>query len=209
MAELKHRFYRDTQRQGIGETVNDAGYKIMQEIDLMGKHVMEIGPGSLPHIRYWKGQPQQYTLVDIQQNILDLAGSILKERSIQVNSHRVESPQLPIPSEQIDVLISFYSLEHLYPLDNYISELERVLKPGGVLIGAIPAEGGLAWGVGRFLTSRRYIKKNFQIDPDKIISWMHPNFANKIMTQLGNRFNVERWKFLAFSNSFYRYEFDN
>jgi len=79
-------------------------------------------------------------------------------------------------------------MEHLHPLESYINEMKRVMKPGGVLAGAIPCEGGLAWGIGRYLTSRRYLKANSQIDPDKIICWEHRNFADSIMNQLTRSF---------------------
>ena len=81
-------------------------------------------------------------------------------------------------------MVSFYSLEHLYPLEPYVAGILRVLKPGGVLIGAIPAEGGLGWGLGRYLTSRRWFKKHTTINPDKLICWEHPNFADHVLTTL-------------------------
>ena len=62
------------------------------------------------------------------------------------------------------------------------------LKPDGLILGAIPNEGGLAWGMGRFLTSRRWIHTNTQIDYDKIICWEHPNFADKILDEMNKRF---------------------
>jgi len=66
--------------------------------------------------------------------------------------------------------------------------MHRVLKPGGILIGAIPAEGGIAWGGGRTLTSRRWFKRKTQINPDKIICWEHPNFADHIIIELDKLF---------------------
>jgi SAM-dependent methyltransferase len=91
----------------------------------------------------------------------------------------------------VDVVVSFYSLEHLYPLAPYLRELHRVLRPGGVLVGAIPAEGGLAWGLGRLVTSRRWLKRHTTIDPDKIICWEHPNYADAVLGALGAEFERE------------------
>ena len=103
--------------------------------------------------------------------------------------------QLPFDDEQVDVVLSFYSLEHLHPLSTAVDEMIRVLRPGGALVGAIPAEGGLAWGFGRYLTSRRWLKRNTKIDPDKIICWEHPNFAEHVLQQLDNHLIRERLSF--------------
>jgi len=69
------------------------------------------------------------------------------------------------------------------------------LKPGGKIIGAIPAEGGLAWGLGRYLTSRRWLKKNTNIDPDKIICWEHPTMADEILNAMKDKMALECAKF--------------
>jgi hypothetical protein len=62
------------------------------------------------------------------------------------------------------------------------------LKPGGYLLGSVPTEGSFAWGFGRYLTSRRYVKKNFDYNYDKIICWEHPSFVNKIKDCLDETF---------------------
>lgn len=176
-------FYDQNQRKGIGTKINDAGYNVMNEVDLSNKTVLEIGAGDIRHISYWKGVPSEYILADISADMLSKAEHRLRENNINSKSYLLERSQsLPIEDCSVDVIITFYSLEHLYPLLPYIQEMKRVLKPGGIIIGAIPAEGGLAWGVGRALTSRRWFKKYTTIDPDKIICWEHPNFADYVLT---------------------------
>ena len=59
-------------------------------------------------------------------------------------------------------------------------------------MGAIPAEGGLGWGLGRFLTSRRWLKYHTSIDPDKIICWEHPNFAEQVLAQMDQVFPKQK-----------------
>ena len=58
-------FYNANQRNGIGEKVNRAGYKVMKSIDLLGKTVVEVGPGDIRHIDFWNSNPSKYVLVDI------------------------------------------------------------------------------------------------------------------------------------------------
>jgi SAM-dependent methyltransferase len=189
-------FYTANQREGAGTNVNDAGYKVMSRLDMAGKTVLEIGAGDIRHIKYWKGQPREYILADVHADMMKKAQAKLKESHVPFRSVSLERGQpLPLVDASVDVVISFYSLEHLYHLHPYLQEISRVLKPGGILIGAIPAEGGLAWGGGRFLTSRRWFKKHTTIDPDKIICWEHPNYADEIVAELNQLFDKQRLQF--------------
>ena len=178
-------FYGATQREGIGTQVNDAGYRVMAHIDLMGKRVLEIGGGDIRHIVKWRGKPAEYILADVSVEMMKKAERRLSEKGVTYRPILLNRGQaLPLDDNSVDVIVSFYSLEHLYPLAPYLTDMHRVLKPDGTLIGAIPAEGGLTWGAGRMLTSRRWFKKNTTIVPDKIICWEHPNFADEIIAAL-------------------------
>ena len=185
-------FYTSNQRRGIGGIVNDAGYRVMSEINLDGKRVLEIGPGDIRHVSSWRGKPSEFLLADIRPSMLSNAEKKLEEAGVGFNSILVsEDKPLSLEEGSVDVVVSFYSLEHIYPLAPYLEEINRALRSGGVLIGAIPTEGGIAWGLGRMLTSRRWFKKNTNIDPDKIICWEHPNFADEIITDLDRNFDRE------------------
>jgi len=128
--------------------------------------------------------------------MMGFAANKLTEKGIPYESVFVARNQaLPIESSSVDVVVSFYSLEHLYPLEPYLQDMCRVLKPGGLLIGAVPSEGGLAWGLGRMLTSRRWFKKNTNIDPDKIICWEHPNYADHLFAEMDRLFVRKDVKF--------------
>lgn len=145
-------FYLANQREGIGAVVNDAGYSVMADINLTGKTVLEIGAGDIRHFKYWahRTRPAKYILADISLEMMEFSTERLKSQGIMHETLMLQREQpLPLGSDSVDVIISFYSLEHLYPLAPYLDEMLRVLKPSGVLIGAIPAEGGLAWGLGR------------------------------------------------------------
>jgi SAM-dependent methyltransferase len=188
-------FYQNTQKQGLGKFVNDAGYKVLGQVDINGKNVLEIGPGSLPHRHFWNGRPSNYVIVDIKQEFINQSIQVLAAESIPVTSYLTSSFVIPLEDASVDMIFSFYSLEHLFPLKKYTEEFKRILRPGGKLVGSIPCEGGLAWGGGRFFTSRRYTLRNSGINPDKIICWEHPNFAEEILQVLGSNFEQVRVKF--------------
>ena len=190
------KFYSENQREGIGTKINDAGYRIMKNIDLENKTVLEIGAGDIRHLKYMTSKPEEFIVADIDKSMMEFAEEILKQKDIKHKTVILErNSKLPIPDNSIDVIISFYSLEHLHPLDEYLKDMHRVLKPGGIMIGAIPAEGGLAWGLGRVLTSRRWMNKYTNIDYDKIICWEHPNFADKVDHELKKIFIKDETRF--------------
>ncbi|SLN29686.1 class I SAM-dependent methyltransferase [Oceanibacterium hippocampi] len=189
--------YESTQRDRRGGLVNDSGYRIMREIDLAGATVVEIGPGQLDHMRHWKGRPDRFVLLDRREEMLSASAATLAREGVPSKSILLagDSPLLPLPDACADIVLSFYSLEHLHPLDSYLAELQRILKPGGRLAGAIPAEGGLAWGLGRFLTTRREFRRSVGLDYDKVICWEHPNFADQVMNSLHRRFRPRHLSF--------------
>ncbi len=198
-------FYYANQKSGVGNHVNNAGYTILKAAGLSGMRVLEIGPGEIRHLIHWRpgssserqADSPQFVIADVRQDMLDRSAEVLRNAGVPCETRLLQRGQteLPFANEEFDRILTFYALEHVYPIGPCLDEMKRVLKPGGKLIGAIPTEGGLAWGVGRFLTTRRWLKKNTNIDPDKLICWEHPNFATFILSELEGRFEEERLQF--------------
>ncbi len=179
-----------------GSIVNYFAYNIMKSINLKNNTVLEIGPGNLNHLNFWYGKPKKYYLVDTNLKYLKISNFKLnkigvKAANIKINSNNFK---LRCKSNSVDIVLSFFSLEHIYNLNTCIKEIKRVLKRNGKLIFAIPNEGSFAWGFARYLISRRWMIKNTDINYDKIICWEHPNFATKIIKNLDNNFSKSKIK---------------
>lgn len=178
-------FYHSTQKNGIGAVVNNWGYRVLNDLDLGDKTVLEIGPGNLPHEDYWNGTPSKYVVVDVKQEFLEICMQKLDAAGIDVETHLIERSEFAdIPDESIDIILTFYSLEHIHNLQGIVKYFKQKLKTCGLLVGGIPNEGGLAWGIGRYLTSRRFVHNNSDINYDKIICWEHPNFCDQIFHEI-------------------------
>lgn len=188
-------FYVANQKTGIGNVVNEAGYAVLKDQDFTGQIMVEIGPGSVPHLGCWKHPPQEYIAVDISDYFLTVTAEKMHQKYPECTFKPIKQDtrthKIDLPDNSVDGIVTFYSLEHLQPLDDFLDEYERILKPGGRIIGAIPNEGGLAWGLGRLITSRRWVRKNTTINYDKIICWEHPNFVADIIKGLEQRFERE------------------
>ncbi len=192
--------YELTQRKGsVQAKINDAGYEVISTVNLNNKTIGEIGPGGCYHTNYFNGTPEHYHAFDVCSDFFPTVQENLKKCNISSTCHKIDaySSKLPIEDNSLDVMFSFYSMEHLYPLDSWLDEIFRVLKPGGKLIGAIPTEGGLAWGLGRFITSKRAVKRDYDIDLIKIVCWEHPNTCDEIIKQFKKRGKLEHqsWPF--------------
>lgn len=177
--DFTQEFYLETQKKGVGNIINEYGYRILKEVSFEKKIIFEIGPGNLPHRKFWNGIPDKFIAVDVDNQFLSQTEEKIPEifHGVKVN----RDDKIPLLDNSVDIILSFYSLEHMYDLDEKLIEFKRILKKDGLIIGAIPNEGGLAWGLGRYLTSRRFVKKNSNINYDKIICWEHPNFSDKII----------------------------
>ncbi len=189
--------YFDTQRAGsLQAYINDVGYGILKYIDLNDKIVAEIGPGGGYHFSNFSGNPKEYNAIDVCEDFFPHLKEKTEELAIPLNCHliRGETPVLPLQTGSQDMVLSFYSLEHLNPLEAWLAEIQRILKPGGIFIGAVPAEGGLAWGMGRYFTSRKILKRKYNLDISKIICWEHPNLIDDVYSALSTDFSLQKFQ---------------
>ena len=176
------KFYFNTQKKGIGRYINNAGYKILKKVDFKNKNLLELGPGALPHKSFWKNKPRKYYAIDVNKKFLNITKKLV---DCEFQAYVSKNNKLPrIKNESIDIILTFYSLEHVYKLEDTLVFFHNILKKNGLLIGAIPNEGGIAWGFGRQLTSKKFVKKNNKLNYDKIICWEHPNFCDQIMKKI-------------------------
>ena len=185
-------FYNDNQKSNIGKFIDYFGYRITKHVDFSNKTVLEVGPGIIGHLSFFKSKPSKYIIADIYENNLEISKKILNQKGISnVKKIKLERDKLSrIKKNSIDIVLSFNHLEHIVDLDEYLKSLSAVLKPGGLLIGSVPTEGGLLWGIGRYFTSRRYAYKKMMIDYDKLICFEHPNYVDQIENALERDFDL-------------------
>jgi SAM-dependent methyltransferase len=196
--------YSRIQNHRLSKMVNNAGYRIMRRIDMSGKRILEIGPGDIRHISNWKGKPECYVAADVSPHMLAISEKVLRANQVVHRLIRLDEgvgigPRL-LGNEQFDLILAFFTFEHIYPLPEFLDQLIGVLKPGGMIVGAIPCEGGMAWGLGRLMTSHRWVKKYDNVDHSKVICWEHPNFADSVLTSLDGKLRkryLSYWPFVV------------
>lgn len=102
--------------------------------DLRGKDVLEVGSGRGGGARYVASafQPASYTGMDIAQSAVDLSNRIHKRPNLRFIQGSAEA--IPLADSSIDVVLNVESCHAYGSVDNFLSEVKRVLKPGGYLL---------------------------------------------------------------------------
>jgi SAM-dependent methyltransferase len=88
--------------------------------------LLDIGCGRKPYASLFRGRIEHYVGIDIDLSsgkAVDICG---------------DSLELPIRSSSIDTVLSNQSIEHVRSPERFMSEVARVLKPGGVAILTAP-----------------------------------------------------------------------
>lgn len=78
------------------------------------------------------------TVTGIDINSKTIENAKLKYRKNNLTYLVGNAENIPAQHAEFDVVVSFETLEHIYKHDKMLSELKRVLKPGGLLIISTP-----------------------------------------------------------------------
>jgi SAM-dependent methyltransferase len=107
---------------------------LASKVSLKGKTVLEIGSGrggGAKHIASFF-EPASYTGLDLAQNAVDLANQIHKLPNLKFVQGSAEA--LPFDDHSFDVVVNVESCHAYGSVDKFLSEVKRVLKPGGHLL---------------------------------------------------------------------------
>ncbi len=102
--------------------------------EIKGKTVLEVGSGRGGGARYVAGsfQPASYLGMDIAQSAVDLSNKIHVLPNLRFIQGSAEN--IPLADNSIDVVLNVESCHAYGSVDKFLSEVKRVLKPGGYLL---------------------------------------------------------------------------
>lgn len=106
--------------------------KYRQQIlaDVSGE-VLEIGFGTGLNLAYYPEKVQKITTVDPNLGANKLAQKRINNSEISVDNLALSSENLPMGDQSFDSVVSTWTLCSITDIDRAISEIYRVLKPGG------------------------------------------------------------------------------
>ncbi len=96
--------------------------------------VLEVGCGEGYGVGILAPKTNEYIAIDKFQTNLDA----YTKKFEQVVFEQVSVPPLPYPDNTFDYIVSFQVIEHIEEDEALVKEMQRVLKPGGVMIMTTP-----------------------------------------------------------------------
>lgn len=166
-----------------------------------GESILEIGAGSLNHLRYESG----YSAYDCVEPFAELYAKA-PERE-QVRAVYDDIADLPADA-RYDRILSLAVLEHLTDLPRVVASAALRLDEGGLFQAAIPSEGGLIWGLSWRCTTGLAYRLRTGLDYGVLMRHEHVNDAPEITAVVRHCFGdlrIARFPLPTLHTSFYTY----
>jgi SAM-dependent methyltransferase len=96
-----------------------------------GKRVLEIGCGLGSHTQLLSEAGCNLTAIDITDRAVDLTRKRLALKSLNIDVRQMDAEQMDFPDEEFDSIWSWGVIHHSANTEEILSQVARVLKPGG------------------------------------------------------------------------------
>lgn len=99
-----------------------------------GKKVLEVGCGLGTDGIHWAEAGAHYTGIDLTSEAVRLASENFSCRGLQGRFIKINAEQIPFLDASFDIVYSHGVIHHAPNIDKVVSEIHRVLRPGGKAI---------------------------------------------------------------------------
>ena len=142
-------------------------------------NILEVGFGSGVLLHELTQIASDVHACDIHEHI-DEVKKLTEQEGLKVHLKHGNILTLPYEDNQFDAIISVAVIEHIHGLEKAISELKRVLKPGGMLALGFPYESKIT----DFLLTAAGSTKAYR----QKLREIHPNSHADIIQETGKQF---------------------
>lgn len=104
------------------------------------KDLLEVGFGCGVLVPELESRCRRYTGIDIHEHVGTVRRSLGYAGNERVKFCTTDVCNLPFKTASFDCVFSMSVLEHICEIDKAVSELYRILKPGGILLVGFPIE---------------------------------------------------------------------
>tara|TARA_B100000035_G_scaffold211467_1_gene181133 strand:+ start:262 stop:927 length:666 start_codon:yes stop_codon:yes gene_type:complete len=121
--------------------------------------VLEIGAGNAPHYKFIKHPYERYYIIETTK----IKKKYYKDNS-KVIAKKYDGKKIPFKNNFFDRIIISHCLEHINYPEEFIFEMLKKLKKGGILSISLPTDPGLLFRIGRTYLKLFSIKNKYKID---------------------------------------------
>ena len=144
--------------KGLEGFVMDRGHKLMEKYHCSNKVILEIGPGSQPHIK-WMNQKdiEKYIVLDTKEQLKKIkANKDFKDKLVKIP---IQNKQMLLKYKgKIDRVIANHVMEHINDPESFLLDMTAMLKKDGVFSIGLPADPGLLWRFGQLISMKKAMK---------------------------------------------------
>jgi ubiquinone/menaquinone biosynthesis C-methylase UbiE len=149
---------------------------------------LDVGAGLGEHLEFEDGRQGDYVALELRP---EMAAQLQRKYPYVTTVNGNVEQGLQLEAGRFDRVLAIHVLEHLPNLPAALDELRRVLAPRGVLSVVLPCEGGIAYSLGRRLTTQRVFEKRYGVSFDWCIQSEHVNTLREVVHELDRRFTRE------------------
>jgi phosphatidylethanolamine/phosphatidyl-N-methylethanolamine N-methyltransferase len=151
--------------------------------------VLEVGGNRGEHVPYVRHQFDDYLLTDLREP--RPTAEVAADPRVRVAACDVEA--LPYPDGGFDRVIATCLLHHLTDPFAALREMRRVAAPGGMVTILLPTDPGVAYRVGKALTSGRAARRQGIADLYQVVTALdHRNHFPSLAAQVRHVFRADR-----------------
>jgi ubiquinone/menaquinone biosynthesis C-methylase UbiE len=153
--------------------------------------VLEIGPGTSPHVSYLNKSFEKYFMLDSSLFTFNFLKKKFKKNKNIIIKRSVNS-SIPFQNNYFDRIIMSHVLEHVSDPEIFLFNILAKLKIGGYLSISLPTDPGLVWRIGRFYQKAFNVKNKLNLnrrDYDYMIATEHVNSIFNLISILKYHFS--------------------
>ena len=162
-------------------------------------NTLELGCGIGTHLNYENLENQNYFVVDIRKNMLDVLKT--KFNKISIIEGDIQK-KMNFNSEYFDWINAIHVLEHLPNLPSCIDEVYRLLNKDGIFQVVIPCDPGFFYKICRNISAKRIFEKKYKRNYDDFIKREHINAPKEILGIISEKFQIIHQNFFPFKLPF-------
>jgi len=170
-------------------------HKRMEKSKEKKSRVLEIGPGTHPHVDYLSHEFDKYY---VAEKIKELSDFYKDNKDITFAVY--DGDKLPFEENFFDRVILSHCLEHIIEPEKILQDIYSKLKPGGTLTIALPTDPGIMWRTGKFISANFLIKKSYNFTKEDYYYFTAKDHVNSIFSLIPiikknfKKINFERYE---------------